>query len=109
MGVRVAINGFGRTGRAFFRAVVKSPYDVDVVAVNDLGAPEALARLLCRDSVHGQFPLPISVDHETMTVGSSSRWAAWARSSSRFRTGKVAPDAGLQVVGLAAISTSGIP
>ena len=58
MGVRVAINGFGRTGRAFLRAAVKSPHDVEVAAVNDLGSPEALARLLSRDSVHGRFPLP---------------------------------------------------
>ena len=72
MGVRVAINGFGRTGRAFLRAAVKSPHDVEVAAVNDLGPPEALARLLSRDSVHGRFPLPISVEHGMMLVGSSS-------------------------------------
>ena len=71
MAMRVAINGFGRTGRAFLRAAVKSPHDVEVAAVNDLGAPEALARLLARDSVHGHFPVPVSVEHETMMVGSS--------------------------------------
>src|SRR3974390_2679217 len=70
MAVRVAINGFGRTGRAFLRAAIKSPHDVEVAAVNDLGAPEALARLLARDSVHGAFPVPVSVEHDTMTVGS---------------------------------------
>lgn len=70
MATRVAINGFGRTGRAFLRAAIKSPHDVEVVAVNDLGAPEALARLLARDSVHGAFPVPVSVEHTTMTVGS---------------------------------------
>jgi glyceraldehyde 3-phosphate dehydrogenase len=72
MGVRVAINGFGRTGRAFLRAAVKSPHDVEVAAVNDLASPEALARLLARDSVHGRFPLPVSVEHGAMVVGSSS-------------------------------------
>jgi glyceraldehyde 3-phosphate dehydrogenase len=71
MGVRVAINGFGRTGRAFLRAALKSPHDVEVAAVNDLGSPEALARLLSRDSVHGRFPLPVSVEHGRMIVGSS--------------------------------------
>ena len=71
MAVRVAINGFGRTGRAFFRAALKSPHDVEVAAVNDLGDPEALARLLARDSVHGPLPLPVSVEHDTMMVGSS--------------------------------------
>lgn len=71
MTVRVAINGFGRTGRAFLRAAIKSPHGVEVAAVNDLGAPEALARLLARDSVHGHFPVPVSVEHDTMMVGSS--------------------------------------
>jgi len=71
MAVRVAINGFGRTGRAFLRAALKSPHDVEVAAVNDLGNPEALARLLARDSVHGRLPLPVSVEHDTMMVGSS--------------------------------------
>ncbi len=71
MGGRVAINGFGRTGRAFLRAAVKSPHDVEVAAVNDLGPPEALARLLARDSVHGHFPVPVSVEHDTMLVGTA--------------------------------------
>jgi len=71
MGVRVAINGFGRTGRALLRAALKSPHDVEVAAVNDLGPPEALAKLLSRDSVHGHFPLPVSVEDGTMMVGSS--------------------------------------
>jgi glyceraldehyde 3-phosphate dehydrogenase len=70
MATRVAINGFGRTGRAFLRSAIKSPHDVEVAAVNDLGAPDALARLLARDSVHGSFPVPVSVEHNTMTVGS---------------------------------------
>ncbi len=70
MATRVAINGFGRTGRAFLRAAIKSPHDVEVAAVNDLGAPDALTRLLARDSVHGAFPVPVSIEHNTMTVGS---------------------------------------
>jgi len=71
MATRVAINGFGRTGRAFLRAAIKSPHDIEVAAVNDLGAPDALARLLARDSVHGHFPVPVSVEHDTMMVGAS--------------------------------------
>jgi glyceraldehyde 3-phosphate dehydrogenase len=52
------------------RSAIKSPHDIEVAAVNDLGAPDALARLLARDSVHGAFPVPVSVEHKTMTVGS---------------------------------------
>ena len=69
MPVRVAINGFGRTGRALLRAALQSPGPVDVVAVNDLGDPEALARLLSRDSVHGRFPVPVTFEHGEMMAG----------------------------------------
>jgi len=70
MAVRVAINGFGRTGRAVLRAALKSPHAIEVAALNDLGSPEALARLLARDSVHGHFPEPVSLEHDKMLVGS---------------------------------------
>jgi glyceraldehyde 3-phosphate dehydrogenase len=52
---RVGINGFGRTGRAFLRIAQQRDFGVDVVAVNDLGPPEALAKLLRRDSVFGPY------------------------------------------------------
>ncbi len=69
MSVRVAINGFGRTGRGVLRAAMKSTNEIEVVAVNDLGDPEALARLLARDSVHGHFPEPVSLERDKMMVG----------------------------------------
>ena len=37
--------------------------------MNDLGDPEALARLLARDSVHGHFPEPVTLEHDKMMVG----------------------------------------
>src|ERR1035437_8326376 len=69
MTIRVAINGFGRTGRSFLRAALTSSYPFEIVAVNDIGNPEALARLLARDSVHGRYPEPVHVDGNTMVVG----------------------------------------
>ncbi len=69
MTVRLAINGFGRTGRSLLRAALTSSPDLEVVAINDLGAPEALARLLARDSVHGRYPDPVTVEGDTMVVG----------------------------------------
>ncbi len=69
MTVRVAINGFGRTGRSFLRAAIALHPDIEVVAINDLGAPEALARLFARDSVHGRYPDPVRVEGESMLVG----------------------------------------
>lgn len=55
MAVRVAINGFGRTGRAAFRAAYESGADIDWVAINDVADPETLARLLKYDTVYGRF------------------------------------------------------
>ncbi|HXQ18992.1 MAG TPA: type I glyceraldehyde-3-phosphate dehydrogenase [Acidimicrobiales bacterium] len=69
MTVRLAINGFGRTGRALLRAVLTSTHDLEVVAINDLGAPAALARLFARDSVHGRWPEPVRADTDAMVVG----------------------------------------
>ena len=51
--VRVGINGFGRIGRISFRAMAARPEEFDIVAINDLGDPKALAMLLKYDSVQG--------------------------------------------------------
>ena len=56
MPIRVAINGFGRTGRAFLRSAHERGADVEVVAVNDVTDAGTLAALLARDSVYGRFP-----------------------------------------------------
>jgi glyceraldehyde 3-phosphate dehydrogenase len=55
MTARVAINGFGRTGRAAFRAAVESGADIELVAVNDVAEPALLAHLLTYDTVYGRF------------------------------------------------------
>ena len=69
MTVRVGLNGFGRTGRAFTRAIIGRHLDLDVVAVNDVGAPETLARLLARDSVHGPLSEEVKVHDGRLEVG----------------------------------------
>ena len=56
MTIRVGINGFGRIGRNFFRAVAKSGADIEIVAVNDLGSLKTMAHLLKYDSVLGVLP-----------------------------------------------------
>lgn len=53
--VRVGINGFGRIGRIVFRVMASRPQEFDIVAINDLGSPKALAMLLKYDSVQGRF------------------------------------------------------
>ena len=68
MTVRVGINGFGRIGRNFFRAVVASGADIEVVAVNDLTDNKTLAHLLKYDSILGRFPGEVTYDDESITV-----------------------------------------
>jgi len=69
MAVRIGINGFGRTGRALLRAARRPELGLDVVAVNDLGPPAALVRLLARDSVFGRMDVPVALDGDAMVVG----------------------------------------
>ena len=64
---RVAINGFGRIGRGFMRAV-QSRAGVEVVAVNDLTSPENLAYLLTYDSVYGRAPFSVSAADKALVV-----------------------------------------
>ena len=73
--IRVGINGFGRIGRNFFRAVQASGAPIEIVAVNDLGSLKTMAHLLKYDSVLGILPNTIaatddgiSVDGKTITV-----------------------------------------
>lgn len=67
--MRVGINGFGRTGRALLRAIRERDLGLEVVAVNDLASPAALARLLARDSVYGRYGDAVAVEGSEMIVG----------------------------------------
>jgi glyceraldehyde 3-phosphate dehydrogenase len=69
MTVRVGINGFGRIGRNFYRAVRASGADIELVAANDLGDVATMAHLLKYDSILGRFPQPVSVTDGGIRVG----------------------------------------
>ena len=66
--IRVAINGFGRIGRVFFRMAHHHP-QIDIVAINDLTDSKTLAHLLKFDSVHRIFPEDVSCGNNFMVVG----------------------------------------
>jgi glyceraldehyde 3-phosphate dehydrogenase len=66
--VRVGINGFGRIGRNFFRAIVAAGADIEVVATNDLMDNKTLAHLLKYDSILGRFPGEVSYDDTSLIV-----------------------------------------
>lgn len=68
--IRVAINGFGRIGRAVLRARFKYPEfnQIEIVAINDLSSPEMLAHLFKYDSVFGKLPYEVYVDGDYIIV-----------------------------------------
>ncbi len=71
MTLKVAINGFGRIGRSVLRALYESGKrdQIEVVAVNELAEPEAMAHLLQYDTSHGRFFKPVSCTQEFLHVG----------------------------------------
>lgn len=68
MATRIAINGFGRIGRAFMRVAHEHP-ELEVVAVNDLGNAENLAYLLKYDSVYGRAKFDVSSSEHSLIIG----------------------------------------
>ena len=67
MTIRVGINGFGRIGRNFYRAVLERSEAVEIVAVNDLTDNKTLSTLLKYDSILGKLPGEVSFDDDSIT------------------------------------------
>jgi glyceraldehyde 3-phosphate dehydrogenase len=67
---RVGVNGFGRIGRNFFRALLASGQDLEVVAYNDLGDTKTIAHLLKYDSILGRLDEEVRVTDDGIQVGS---------------------------------------
>jgi glyceraldehyde 3-phosphate dehydrogenase len=68
LSVKIGINGFGRIGRNYFRAALAKGSDLEIVAVNDLSDPAALAHLLKYDTVSGRIAATVEVDGDTIIV-----------------------------------------
>ena len=69
--IRIAINGFGRIGRAVFR-ILAARNDIEVVAINDVTEPKALAYLLKFDTVFGRFEGDIVLEGNRMKANERS-------------------------------------
>ncbi|MBZ4020217.1 type I glyceraldehyde-3-phosphate dehydrogenase [Streptomyces purpurogeneiscleroticus] len=69
MTIRVGINGFGRIGRNYFRALLEQGADIEIVAVNDLGDTATTAHLLKYDTILGRLKQDVSHTADTITVG----------------------------------------
>ena len=67
MAKRVAINGFGRIGRLFFRAAWGNP-EIEIVTINDLFEPKYLAYALKYDSVQGKWPGTVEAEDAALIV-----------------------------------------
>ena len=73
MSIKIGINGFGRIGKMFFRALHRNPDSgIELVAVNDLTAPNVLAHLLKYDSTHGVLDADISAGDDSISVDGKS-------------------------------------
>lgn len=68
MPLRIAINGFGRIGRAAFKIAFERDQEVEVAAINDLGNSENLAYLLRYDSVYGRYAHEVQVEADEFVV-----------------------------------------
>jgi glyceraldehyde 3-phosphate dehydrogenase len=77
MTVKVGINGFGRIGRNFYRAVIASGADIEIVGANDLTDNASLARLLKFDSILGRFDGDVTHDDTSITANGKT-FAAFA-------------------------------
>ena len=100
MTVRVGINGFGRIGRNFFRAVLASGADIEVVGVNDLVDNKTLAHLLKYDSILGRYPGEVSATDEDITVDGKTFKAFAERDLAALKWADVGADVVVESTGL---------
>jgi len=102
MPVKVAINGYGRIGRNILRALYegKRTNEIQVVAVNDLGDAKTNAHLTKYDTAHGPFPLPVSVDGDSLVVGGDRIRVCAERDPSKLPWGQLGVDIVLECTGL---------
>ena len=99
MTIRVGINGFGRIGRNFTRAVLASGADIDIVAVNDLTDNKTLAHLLKYDSILGKLQEDVTYTEDTITVGDKSFKALEERDPANLPWGELGADIVIESTG----------
>ncbi|GAB3084930.1 MULTISPECIES: type I glyceraldehyde-3-phosphate dehydrogenase [Isoptericola] len=99
MTIRVGINGFGRIGRNFYRALVESGADIEVVGVNDLTDNKTLAHLLKYDTVLGRFPKSVDFDDENIIVDGQKIRALAERDPANLPWGELGADIVIESTG----------
>ena len=99
MTIKVGINGFGRIGRNFLRAVVAEGADIEVVGVNDLTDNKTLAHLMKYDTVLGRFPLSVSYDESSIIVDGKKMAAMAERDPAALPWGELGADIVIESTG----------
>jgi len=99
MTVRVGINGFGRIGRNFFRAVRASGLDIEIVGVNDLTNNATLAHLLKYDSILGRLDADVSSTDDTIVVGDQVITAFAERDPANLKWSEIGADVVVESTG----------
>jgi glyceraldehyde 3-phosphate dehydrogenase len=99
MTVKVGINGFGRIGRNFFRAVLEQGADIEIVGVNDLTDNKTLAQLLKFDSVLGRLPQDVTYTDTTITVGGKTFAASAEKDPANLDWAKLGADIVIESTG----------
>jgi glyceraldehyde-3-phosphate dehydrogenase, type I len=97
--IRVGINGFGRIGRNYLRAILESGADIQVVGVNDLTDNKTLAHLLKYDSVLGPLKGEVSYDEESITVNGQRIRALAERDPAKLPWGELGADIVIESTG----------
>ena len=100
MTVRVGINGFGRIGRNFFRAVHKQGADIEIVAVNDLGNQATMAHLLKYDSVLGNLSNDISAVDGGISIDGQLLQVLSERNPAELSWGELGVDVVIESTGI---------
>ncbi len=100
MTVRVGINGFGRIGRNFFRAVKQQGADIEIVAVNDLGDLKTMAHLLKYDSVMGRLGSDVAVVDGGIAIGGVTLRVLAERDPAKLPWGDLGVDVVIESTGV---------
>jgi glyceraldehyde 3-phosphate dehydrogenase len=97
--IKVGINGFGRIGRNFFRAIEAQGADIEIVGVNDLTDNATLAHLLKYDTVLGRFPKEVTFDEENIYVDGKAIRALAERDPANLPWGELGADIVIESTG----------
>ncbi|GAA0345098.1 type I glyceraldehyde-3-phosphate dehydrogenase [Actinoallomurus spadix] len=100
MTIRVGVNGFGRIGRNFWRALNAAGGDVEIVAVNDLTDNATLAHLLKYDSILGRLSEEVKAGADEITVGGKTIKAFAERDPAKLPWGDLGVDIVIESTGL---------